>query len=663
MQTASPAYPLLSPFTLAGRPLRNRVIHASMTTRLAHGGRVTDRFIQYNANRARGGAALIVTEPMSFARHQDLPSRIRVFDDDDLDGLSRLADAVESLDCRLVCQLMERGRGRNLRGRSFDAIGASALPDDLSWTMPRELRADEIDRLVEEFAQSSRRVKRCGFSGIEISAAHGHFFHQFLSPWSNVRTDGYGGSVEGRTRLLRELIAAIRAECGTDFIIGLKLPGDDGVPGGVDIREAALIAARLAAPGVADYLCFAQGSHARSLERHVPDGFSARVPYLPLVRELRRAVPGVPVAALGRITDPAEAEAIVARGDAELVALGRPLVTDPAWVMKAAANRTHEIRYCVGCNTCWDRISGLQLPLACDNNPRVAEPDEVDFWPARARVPKRIVVIGAGVAGMEAAWVAAARGHQVIVFGRSGEVGGKARLRSLLPGGEDVSSVFDYQLAAAMKVGVRFELGHVATLADVLATRPDEVVIATGSIMVPPPWLPTAVQTEGLVPDLRTAIQDVLRLKGLQAGTAVVYDMDHSEGTYAAALALHATFERAVIITPRDSIADDIAVVVRQGILRRMHEQRIGLVTLAEPRWSDTFEENGSLEYANVYNGDIGRVDDVAFLSWATPRTPLDAFSEPLRELGIPFRVVGDCRSARGLLAATAEGHAVGNAV
>ena len=312
-------YPsLLAPLTLAGKRLRNRLVHASMTTLMGENARVTPRLIQYHANRARGGAALIVTEPLSMAPHQKLANKVRVWNDDNVEGLKRWADAVESHDCRLLGQVQDPGRGRHAPGRNPDAVGASALPDGISWTVPHALTTGEVRRLIEDFAQSALRLKRCGFSGVEISAGHGHLFHQFLSPWSNARDDDYGGDLEGRTRLLRELIEALRATCGTDFIVGVKLPGNDGVPGSIGPEEAARIAKRVTSAGNVDYVCFAQGSHARSLELHVPDGFGPRAPYMPLIRELRKAVNGVPVVALGRITDPAEADHIIESGDAEL---------------------------------------------------------------------------------------------------------------------------------------------------------------------------------------------------------------------------------------------------------------------------------------------------------------------------------------------------------
>ncbi len=647
--------------TMAGRPLRNRVVHASMTTRLGIDTRVTDRLIQYYANRAAGGAALIVTEPLSMARHQEVSYKVRAYDDANVEGLKRMADASESRGCRLLAQVQDPGRGRHTPGRVADPIAPSAQPDDLSWGVPRALAAAEVRSMVAEFAESSARVKRCGFSGVEISCGHGHLFHQFLSPWSNLREDEYGGDRAGRARFVAQIVDAIRSACGSDFIIGLKLPGDDGVPGSIDPAEAAALAVELARGRSLEYLCFTQGSHARSLEMHVPDGHSPRAPYMPLLKQLRQMLPPIPVIALGRITDPAEAESILARGDAELIGLGRALVADAGWINKAAAERAHEIRYCVSRNACWGlNVSGV--PIACDNNPRVALPDEVDYRPAKASKRRRVIVVGAGVAGLEAAWVAAERGHQVTVFGRSGEVGGKARLHSLLPGGESLSSVFDYQYAAAQRAGVKFELGVEADCDTVVRAGAEAVILATGSTMIAPRWLPEEARAQGWVPDLRAAMAGLATQHARQPGVAVIFDMDHTEGTYASAQRLREIFDEIWIVTPRHSIADETALVTRQGILRRLSRDGIRIAHLSEPRWTERME-NGALEIEQVYTGSRTIVEPLALLAYSTPRLPDQRLLPALRAAGIETRLVGDCVMARNVMAATAEGHAAGHVV
>jgi 2,4-dienoyl-CoA reductase-like NADH-dependent reductase (Old Yellow Enzyme family) len=662
MRQAAEFAALFSPFTLAGKRLRNRITHASMSLLATPAGRVTERLIQYHVNRAAGGAAMTVTEPLGMMRHQAGLPRVQVWRRDDADGLKRFADAVESQDCRLLGQIQDAGRGRHFPGRNPEAIGASALPDDLSWTVPRALTGPDIRDLVDQIAESAWHLKECGFSGVEVSAGHGHLFHQFLSPQSNRRDDAYGGDWAGRVRIVAELIAALRAACGPDFIVGLKLPGDDGVQGGIGPAEAGIIGDLLTRAKNVDYVCFAGGAHGRTLEMHTPDRHGPPMPYMGFIKTLRDRLNGVPLMALGRITHPAEADGILARGEASLTALGRPLVADPAWPRKAAEGRTWDIRYCLSCNTCWGAIITMHVPIACVNNPRVSRPDEVDYSPPRTARPKRVAIVGAGIAGMEAAWVAAARGHDVTVFGASDEIGGKAWLREKLPGGDTVSSIYDYQNVAARRAGVRFVLGRKANVEEIISIEPEAVILATGSTMIPPDWLPADVRAEGWVPDLRTAMVEVLRHDSRQPGTAVLFDADQSEGTYAAAEALRARFERVVIVTPRDTIATDVPMVTRQGILRRMAEQRIEVTASSEPRWSDACAE-GRIEIVNVYNGDVRVIADLALLTYSTPRAPDDDLAGPLQAAGIAVVAVGDARAPQEMLFATASGHAAGEAV
>jgi 2,4-dienoyl-CoA reductase-like NADH-dependent reductase (Old Yellow Enzyme family)/thioredoxin reductase len=652
-------YPhLFAPLRVGSHTLRNRIAHASMTTRMSANTKVTDALVSYYASRARGGAALIVTEPVSAARFQTAPHKVRIWDAECEPGLERWAEAVEREDCRLLAQIQDPGRGRHERGRNPDAVGASALPDDLSWTVPHVLSIADIERMVQDFAESSRRLQRCGFSGVELSAAHGHLFHQFLSPWMNVREDRYGGDLAGRCRLLDELVSAIRGNCGPHFIIGIKLPGDDGIENSIAPQHAALIARHVTGGGAVDYLCFAQGSHAASLDRHIPDLHGPRAPYVALTRSLKAAVPGVPVMALGLITDPAEADGILAGGAADLIGLGRPLVTDPAWGLKASQGREADIRYCVSCNSCWAAITEHRR-IACDNNPRVGLGDEVDWWPAKALQRKRIVVVGTGIAGMEAAWIAAARGHDVIAFGAGPAVGGKTRLLSELPGGEALSSIYDYQMLAAKKAGVRLELGVRANPEDVRSLEPDCVIVACGASMRWPQGFPGTWREEGVL-DLRACVAQLKSLRARQGGTAVVLDMDATEGTYAAAQLLRRLFDRVVIVTPRDRLAEDVPLVNRLGILRRLGQLGIESATLGQIDGGSSLEQ-GVVRVRGVYTGALTEIEDVVLLTYATPRAPVGI--EALTGTAGEIHVIGDCFAPGSTMAATAHGHRVGNLI
>ncbi|MEZ5499666.1 MAG: FAD-dependent oxidoreductase [Steroidobacteraceae bacterium] len=658
-------YPeLFAPLQRGRLRLRNRIIHAAITTRMGEAQKATEAMVRYYANRAAGGAAAVVTEPLSVASHHKLPYKVSAFDDSAYDSLCRWAAAVEHFDCRLFAQIQDPGRGRHVGGRTEDAIAPSALPDDLSWTVPRELAAHEIERMVEEIAASARRLQRAGFAGVEISAGHGHLFHQFLSPRSNRRKDRYGGDAAGRARFLFDVIAAVRAATAASFVIGVKVPGDDGLPGGLGPVDCERLCESIVAATDVDYLCPAWGTHAHTLDLHLPDLLMPRAPFAAQLRRLRArlaaghsALPAL--VAVGGITDPAEAAALRAADCADLIALGRPLITDPAWPSKVAAGRESDIRYCVGCNSCWGRIVASR-PVACDNNPLVADPLEVAPPPRRTSTGRRVVVIGGGIAGAEAAWVAAQRGHKVTLFCASADLGGKTRLHAELPGGQHLSSIYDYQLQRAKRAGVALEPGVRAGVDDIMQLRPERIVVATGADMSWPASLPRELGEEGVICDLRDTMVN-LRRQSYADGTAVLIDEDGTLGTYHAALRLCQLFSRVLIVTTRDRIAEDCALVNRLALLRHLHHARADIRCCSEvdsaSDWAD-----GQLAIRNVYNGDTSTVNDIALVTYSTARQPQLGLLAGLGSLpDVDVLLVGDCRAPRDAMAATREGHAAGS--
>jgi len=486
---------LLEPVALGGLRLRNRIAHAAVTTRYAEAGRVTPRLIAYHAARARGGAALIVTEPMNLLASQGAPHKVRAHDPANFAGLAAWAAAVRAEGSQLVAQLQDPGRGRLLIGTEVEAIAPSAIADDLSGVLPRALATGEVEDLVRGFAAAARRLRDLGFAGVEVSAGHGHLIHQFLAMRSNRRSDRYGGDIEGRARFLTELCLALRADCGEDFLIGVKLPGEDAMPDGIDLVTAAAVTRCVHATGVVDYLTWCWGGHSRSLHLHLPV-FEGPAPYAAKIAALAKHAPGIQVAALGLIRTPLEAERLLQLGLADFVQIGRPFIADADWGRHAqreldraseAGARTHDAarRPCIACNHCWGRISRGE-PLGCTVNPALTEGREADRTRAVASsvpssVQRRVVVVGAGPAGVAAACAAAEHGASVTLIGAGERPLRRLREAAGLAGSAALAELADHLEARIARAGVTYRGGMTAVAADILALQPDELVLACGA--------------------------------------------------------------------------------------------------------------------------------------------------------------------------------------
>ncbi len=635
---------LHSPLELAGRRLRNRIGFAAMSSRFGEPYRVSDRMIAHLASRAAGGAALVLTEAMAAAPSAATPVRVSVFDEGAFAGLARLAEAVGRHGALAIGQLWHGGSAHH-GPRGLDSVGASAVPDGMSWTVPRVLSHAEIEGLVGDYADSAARLRRAGFAGVEVSAAHGFLPLQFLSPVTNRRDDRWGGDAQGRSAFVRTILRAIRAACGPDFIIGLKMPAEDGVPGSIDAEEADRLVRAIVADAPPDWLCFSQGSHGWSLHWHAPDMHDPVVPYRHLWRRLRRAAGPVPIAAIGRIPDPAAAEAILAAGDAELVMLARPLLADPHWPEKSREGRA--ITPCIACNACWGEIH-RGVPMGCSVNPHAGTPAD-GAPPTRAARSKRVVVVGAGMAGLQAAVGAAERGHAVTLFGTG--LGGAAALHARLPGCADIAPAITHLADRAQAAEVALRIGTLASAADVLALAPDAVVLATGAEMALPAGLPPGT-------DLRSIVAALLADPTRRFRRALLLDLDATPGTYDAAELLAARSDHLLLVTPRETIARDSPLLVAQGIHRRLAALRVALRPFHEVARAGS----GRALLRHVLTGAEEEVE-ADLLAVSAPRRPRDGLAETLRRAGLPVRVVGDALAPRLMLSAVREGQAAADAL
>ena len=448
---------------------------------------------------------------------------------------------------------------------------------------------------------------------------------------------------------MREAMAAVRAACGEDFIVGIKLPADERVPGGIDPDEAERIARAAAAEGVLDYLSFSQGAFGPAFDTHLPDMHYPPRPFLPLHARLRAAGGGLPVIGLGRIESAEAAETALAEGACDMVGFSRLLISDADWPRKTEAGRAGDIRACTFCNYCWGEIHAGK-PIRCFQNPVLASTDEAGWRPPPADERKRVVVVGAGLAGLEAAWVAAACGHAVTVFSASAGPGGASRVEALLPGRVEVATTADFQHRKAVEAGATFRWGETATAEAMMACAPDAVILATGSRMRWPPALAEAADAV----DLRQAVADLAESDAPPApGTAVLLDMDQTPAVYGAVELLAQRFARVVLLTPAAENARFVNLMSRMGVERRLALLGIDVRRLTEP----VARAGERVTCRHVITGAETVIEEVALLTYATPRAMRDELAGDLADAGVPVTLIGDCLLPRDAASAIHDGH------
>ena len=653
MDADSSNYPhLFSELGIGTRTVRNRIALPATLTNFGAGNRVTDRWINFLAERARGGCGLLVTEIIAVDPEALAHGAIVTgYEDANDPGFEQVAAEVHEAGSCILGQLWHPGR-QQLWHPTRSPVGVSDQPDALSWSVPRVMSTEECERLVDAYVAAARRLARCGFDGVELHGAHGYLITQFLSPWSNTRDDRYGGDLEGRTRFAREIAERIRDACGEGFIVGMKMPAEEGVEGGIDVEEAVRITERFVATGVFDLFAYGQGNFSLSLDSHVPDMHFRPGHFIDLHRRMREVSGGKPVMALGRVGTPDLAERIVAEGYGDLVGMARAQVSDAAFSDKAREGREEEIRPCIFDNSCWGQVHAGK-PIAEFHNPHLGERGEAKWAPSLASHARTVVVVGAGPAGLESAWVAAARGHDVHLLGTGSSAGGKLRLEARLPGHGDVTKVGEHQVRMAERHGVRLMLGHRADEAAVRELAPDAVVLATGAKMRRPRWAwSNTVLTISTV-----EFAERLGTPAAPSGrTAVLFDHDHTAPTYAVAEALAESHGHVMLLTPRTGIAQAVNYCSALGVHRRLHGLDIEIVTATEPV---EIRDDGVVLCRNVFSGHEGEIEEVDTVVYATPRRVVDDLARKLADLSPTL--IGDCLAPRNLLIAIHEGHMVGN--
>ena len=471
---------LFSPIKIGNLELKNRIIMAPMGTGSANMGAVSEKMINYYARRAMGGAAMIIVETTTVDPSGLISEkRLRIDDDRYMEGLSALAREIKEHGAKAAIQLSHRGGQASKDEIGTIPVAPSALPAPGHKEKPRALTLTEIYQLIDTFADGARRAKAAGFDAIEIHGAHGYLICQFLSKASNIRTDEFGGNLKGRSRFATEIVRQTRKKVGDDFPIIFRFSADEHVKNGIDLNESKIIARLLEDAGV-DALHISAGNY-YTFEWIVQPMTLPRGCLVHLAAGIKSVVT-VPVITVGRINDPILAESILQEGKADLIALGRPLIADPDFPIKAAEDREKEIRKCIACNTCIDYRIRLKTDIKCTVNPEFGKEEEYNYKPTKS--PRRILIAGGGPAGMEAAKVAKIRGHHVIMCEETDRLGGQLILAAKSPSKKEIGNITEYYKYELKRLGVSLELKKTVTPDLVQEIMPDVIIIATGAIPI-----------------------------------------------------------------------------------------------------------------------------------------------------------------------------------
>jgi mycofactocin system FadH/OYE family oxidoreductase 2 len=642
---------LFSPVQLGPLTLRNRIVFCAHLTNAARDGRPTARHAAYYAARAAGGAGLIITEEHS-VHPADRPYE-KLIDGADPDAIAAhrgITEAVHAHGVPVLAQLNHNGAQSCGMYSRLPVWAPSPVPDPMFREVPKAVTAEEIQELVAGYALTAGHCVAGGYDGVELQCSQASILRQFLSPLTNLRADRYGGQLVNRLRIVREVVAAVREVIGPDRVLGVRLCGDEGILGGTSLPDAVETARLLDRDGLIDYVNTSVGVATATLHlveppMGVPAGYAQAVP------SAIRAAVSLPVIGVGRFTDPAQAERVIRAGECDLVGVVRGQIADPDFAGRARASR--RIRSCTGCNQeCAGRV-GLNMRLGCVVNPRAGR--EGVPLPAPVRPGRRVLVVGGGPAGLQAAATAAGRGHRVVLCERLPRTGGQLADAASAPGREEFGALVEDLLDECLRLGVDVRTGTEVDLAAIQRQEPDVVVLAAGARPALPGW------AAGL--DRVVDVRDVLRGSADPSGVVLVYDeLGFHQGTSVAEL-LAAEGCVVEIMTSGMVVGQDLGLTLdmpgfhcrARGAGIRLSTDRTVLGAAAAP----------SGVRLTVLHHLVGVVSEVAcdWVVCAVPPVPENELWTELRSHDVPVHRIGDCVAPRRAHAAVLEGYRVGAAL
>ncbi len=650
---------LFEPLSLGARRARNRIVSTAHATGFAQHGLITDRLVRYHERKAQGGVGVVMTfGSASVTRGSSAAyGSVALWNEDNEPALRELARRAHEHDALIISQASHLGRRGDSRLSGTALLAPTAVPEAVHGEIPHRLETDEIEAVVADFAAAARRLERCGFDGVEITSYGCHLIEQFWSPVTNQRTDVYGGNLEGRMRFSIEVVEAVAAAVSPSFLVAFRMTGDPltdvlGLGRG-DMRE---IARRLAALGRIDIFDVSGGTGATVAAQAAtvaPDSFPTGC-FNALARGVRDTV-GVPVIAAGRNLDVRDAERALSDGDCDLVAMTRAIIADPDLAAKAARGELDRIRPCIAINdACIGRLY-IGMPIRCAVNPEIGD-DQHAHALRRTQSTRRIVVVGGGPAGLEAARVASLRGHRVTVLEREAHVGGQVAWAARAPWRPHLGDHVRWQARELGRLGVTVTTGVSADVTAVLELDPETVIIATGSESLLPP------EASGATIACATDVDVIRGVVTITPGTHVVVIDREGElrGGAAARHAADADAGQVELVTPLPAPCANLDPT-QQPEMRRTLEH-------AGVRYAPDLELVGvdrQLKLRSVWTGAPAQRDGVDLIVFVGYRAARDSLARELRAAR-PERAiisVGDCLAPRRLLDAVTEGAAAAERV
>ena len=638
---------LFTPLSLRGHEIRNRILSTGHQTWLAEAGRPGDALIAYHETRARGGVGLIVNEAARFHASGIGESKdLALTEDAAIPHYARLATAVHRHGAKIFGQLSHSGRvtRRMMNGMRGVVWAPSSVPENRFHTLPREMPAEMVAEIIEAAGEGARRYAEAGYDGVELMASHGLLFAQFLNPAVNLREDLYGGSAENRLRPLREALIQARRAVGEGVVLGLRISADEDSEGGLDAAQVLAVCRQLSEEGLVDYINTTMGSMAEpGASIHVVPPMEIAPGYVAAKAAVIRKGVSVPVFVAGRINQPQVAEAVLAAGQADMCAMTRALITDPDLPRKAQSGRADEIRACIGCNQACIGHFHAGNPISCIQNPVAGREVQLAAPPGTARALK-VLIAGAGPAGLKAAVTAAEMGHQVILAEAGPQPGGQALLAQLLPDRAEFGGLITNLVTELRHAQVAIRLNTRVDRALIEAERPDAVILATGST----PY-PRGLEGEG---------GDVIRAADLLAGRAkpgarvVIADWRCDQIGIGLAMQLSRQGHHVRLVVAGLCAGQNLQQYLRDLWIGRLHEAGIAVIPFARIYGLD----HDTAWFLHTTSGAAIEVAGVDSLVLVEGNIPDQALEREIAGLGLPTISIGDCMIARSAEEAIYDG-------